>query len=339
MSTMREVAALAGVSGKTVSRVINGDRYVSTDVRERVERAIAELRYVPNMLSQAFRNGRDTAIGVAVPTIADAFFAAVVQAISERARARSTPVLITSLGTDAAQEQVAVEALLRRHVAGLIIAPVSADQSYLRPWRETTELVFVDRPPSRIAADSVIEDDEGGAAVAVSHLLSAGHRRIAFLGDGSSVVTTGRRLDGYRTALAGAGIGEREDLVCLVDRTGGDPGSSLDVLLRLDEPPTAVFSSNARLSVALVSDLHRRRRTDLTVVSFGDFPMASALTPAVTVIDQDPALLGRTAADRLFDRIDRPGARRKRQILLPVELRVRPTHTHPRTTEQIGSQA
>ena len=323
MSTMREVAALAGVSGKTVSRVINGDRYVSTDVRERVERAIAELRYVPNMLSQTFRHGRDTAIGVAVPSIADAFFAAVVHAISEQARARSTPVLITNLGIDAAEEQAAVEALLRRHVAGLIIAPVSADQSYLRAWRESTELVFVDRPPGRIAADSVIEDDDGGASVAVSHLIRSGHRRIAFVGDGSAVVTTGRRLDGYRAAHATAGIDVDDALVQLLDQTGRDVLRSLDDLLTSKDPPTAIFSSNAQLSVAVVPELHRRRRTDVVVVSFGDFPMASALSPAVTVIDQDPALLGRTAADRLFDRIDRPGVRRKRQIVLPVELRIR----------------
>ena len=323
MSTMREVAALAGVSGKTVSRVINADRYVSTDVRERVERAIAELRYVPNMLSQTFRHGRDTAIGVAVPSIADAFFAAVVHAISEQARARSTPVLITNLGIDAAEEQAAVEALLRRHVAGLIIAPVSADQSYLRTWRESTELVFVDRPPGRIAADSVIEDDDGGASIAVSHLIRSGHRRIAFVGDGSAVVTTGRRLDGYRAAHATAGIDVDDALVQLLDQTGRDVLRSLDDLLTSKDPPTAIFSSNAQLSVAVVPELHRRRRTDVVVVSFGDFPMASALSPAVTVIDQDPALLGRTAADRLFDRIDRPGVRRKRQIVLPVELRIR----------------
>src|SRR6185369_8789587 len=134
MATMRDVAQRAGVSAKTVSRVVNNDRYVSADVRERVERAIDELQYVPNMLAVTFRSGRDAAIGVAVPDIADPFFAQIVQAVEVEARARSTAVIVTSLGYDAAYEQAAVAALLQRQVLGLITCPVASDQSYLAPW-------------------------------------------------------------------------------------------------------------------------------------------------------------------------------------------------------------
>lgn len=323
MSTMRDVAALAGVSGKTVSRVINGDRYVSPDVRRRVDQAVQELAYVPNMLSQTFRRGRDSAIGIAVPNIADQFFGAVVQAVSEQARGRATAVLVTSLTADPVDEQAAVEALLRRSIAGLILAPVATDQSYLEPWRHRTELVFVDRPPHHLRADSVVEDDFGGAAAAVAHLMRRGHRRIAFIGNASAMVTTRRRLDGYQNALEGAGIDPDPDLVRRYDQTASGAVRELMEVLALPDPPTAIFSSNSQSSIAIVPELHRMGRTDVTVVSFGDFPMASALQPAVTVLDQNPELVGWTAATRLFDRLDRPGARDERQIVLPVELRIR----------------
>ena len=134
MATMRQVAERAGVSAKTVSRVLHNDRYVSDSVRDRVNAAVNDLQYVPNMLAVSFRSGRDAAIGVAVPDIADPFFAQIIQAVEVEARARQTAVIVTSLGYDADYEQGAVEALLQRQVLGLISCPVSGDQSYLAPW-------------------------------------------------------------------------------------------------------------------------------------------------------------------------------------------------------------
>jgi len=323
MSTMRDVAGLAGVSGKTVSRVINGDKYVSAAVQERVQRAILELKYVPNMLSQTFRNGRDSAIGIAVPDIADPFFGAVIQAVADQARTRSTAVLVTSLGSDPDDEQPSVEALLRRHIAGLILAPTSTDQEYIKGWQQHTEVIFIDRPPRRVTADSVVEDDFGAAVTAVAHLLERGHRRIAFIGNRSAVVTTGRRLDGYRAALIAAGIAPDPVLEALHEESGCDAVGSLRSILALPDPPTAIFSSNSQSSIAMVPQLHEQRRTDVAFISFGDFPMAGALKPAVTVLDQNPGLLGSTAAQRLFRRIDQPGLKLRRQIVLPVELRIR----------------
>src|SRR4051794_38123005 len=105
VSTMRQVAALAGVSAKTVSRVMNNDRYVSEDVRRRVSEAIEQLQDAPNTLARSFRSGRDAAIGIAVPDIADPFFATVTQAVEQVARARQTAVFVTSLGNDPADER------------------------------------------------------------------------------------------------------------------------------------------------------------------------------------------------------------------------------------------
>ena len=320
MSTMREVAAAAGVSAKTVSRVMHNDRYVSADVRQRVERAIVELEYVPNVLARSFRAGNDTAIGIAGPDVLDPFFAAVIRSVEQIARARGVVVFVTSLSDDGARERGGLEVLLGRQIAGLIATPISRDQSYLKPWQARMALVFIDRAPGRITADSVIEDDLGGAEMATAHLIRHGHRRIGFIGDNLNIATTARRLKGYRAALAEAGIPPEPDLIA-VGRTGGiDVSRATLDLLEAENPPTALFSSNARCSVDIVPALQSIRRTDVALISFGDFPLASALQPPLTVIDQDPDEIGRLAATRLFERIDHPQRRLKRQMVLPVSL-------------------
>jgi LacI family transcriptional regulator len=320
VSTMREVAALAGVSAKTVSRVMNNDRYVSDDVRRRVSDAIDQLQYVPNTLARTFRSGRDAAIGIAVPDIADPFFATVTQAIEQVARTRQTAVFVTSLGNDPADERGTVEALLGRQVAGLISTPISADQSYLKPWQSRTTMVFIDRTPTRITADSVVEDDHEGAHAATTHLIEHGHRRIGFIGDALSVTTTARRLKGYRAALAGAGLADDPDITALGVTSTAEAAAATRQLLGRPEPPTALFSSNARCSIAVVPALQAIGRTDVAFISFGDFPLADALDPALTVVDQDPSAVGQVAATRLFERMDHPNRRLKRNTVLPVRL-------------------
>src|SRR3954454_20783444 len=206
LSTMRQVAAVAGVSAKTVSRVLRNDRYVSEEGRLRVERAVAELQYVPNTLARTFRSGSDNAIGVAVPDISDPFFAVLAHGVETVARARGSAVIVTSLGDDDAGERPGLEALLGRRLAGLIATPISRDQSYLEPWLSRTAVVFVDRPPRGVKADSVIEDDLAGAREATAHLLAHGHRRVAFVGDSLGIATPIRRLKVYQEALVEARI-------------------------------------------------------------------------------------------------------------------------------------
>ncbi len=184
----------AGVSAKTVSRVITTP--YSPDLRRRVERAIEDLQYVPNLLARTFRYGRDAAIGIAVPDISDPFFSAVIHAVEEIARDRGVALFVTSVGTDGTYEQI-----------GCRGAPRPADR---RPdfnarrsrsvvphaMASRTAIVFIDRAPSNITADTVVEDDHGGGYAATAHLIEHGHRRIGFIGDSSSIATTAGRLDG-----------------------------------------------------------------------------------------------------------------------------------------------
>jgi LacI family transcriptional regulator len=326
VTTMRDVARLAGVSAKTVSRVFNDDPHVTDETRERVRWAMQKLNYVPNLLARSFRAGADDAVGLAVPDIADPFFAAMTGSIERDLVGRGMAVVITSLfhggrGSLAAErERAALEALLRRQISGLIVACVSADQSYLAPWQERTPMVFVDRAPRKLPGVYVIEDDLGGAREAVTHLASHGHRRVAFLGVSTPITTIRRRLTGYRSAVAGNSLDPRPDLICMPAESPDE--SAAELVRRLGRPnaPTAVFSSNIPCTMALAQALHRAERTDIALVGFGDFPMAAALSPAVTVLDQDPARLGHIAVERLLERITDPLAEPRRRTVLPVRL-------------------
>jgi LacI family transcriptional regulator len=323
VTTMRQVAQHAGVSAKTVSRVVNNDRYVSNEVRQRVERAIEELQYVPNLLARTFRFGRDPAIGIAVPDISDPFFAAVTHAVEQIARERNVAVFVTSLGTDQSYEQAGVEALLGRQIAGLISTPVAPNQQYLTRWQQRTAMVFIDRAPANITADTVVEDDHGGAYAATAHLIEHGHRRIGFIGDSPWIATTVARLHGYRAALADAGIDEDDRLITLGAMSSDDAAQATHRLLDGRKGPTALFASNARCSIGVVPALQQNGRANIALVGYGDFPLASALQPALTVVDQDPDALGRVAATRLFQRLENPTRRLKRRTVLPVRLVLR----------------
>jgi LacI family transcriptional regulator len=316
MTTMREVAAIAAVSAKTVSRVFNGDRHVRPETRARVESALKRLGYVPNGVATTFRTGRAPVIGIAVPDILDPFFAAIVSAVDRLASEDGMSVVVSNLGTDAEREHVIVESALRRSLSGLIIAPISTDHRYLAAWTRRTPVVFVDRLPVGLAADSFIEDDHAGAYAATTHLIDHGHRRIAFFGDSLDLPTTRNRLTGYRNALADAGLAE-DDLIVLEVWDRESARLAVGELLERPEPPTALFSSNARCTMAAVPALGH---APLAVVSFGDFPMADVLRPSVTVIDQDPERLGTLAARRVLDRLETPHRRFRRRTVLPVKL-------------------
>ncbi len=325
MATMRDVAHRAGVSAKTVSRVINNDRYVSADVRERVERAINELRYVPNMLAVTFRAGRDAAIGISMPGVADPFFASIIEAVEREASKRDVAVILTSAGWEPSHEQRSLEAVLMRQVAGMIICPVGKDMSYLRPWRERTPLVFVDREPGRLTADAVVQDDLGGSRDGTRHLMSHGHRSIAFFGD--DTFTGLLRLRGWQEALAEADLPPNHVHIGAHDVPSLT--AALQKALAAHDPPTAIFSSNARFTIALISVLQALRRSDIGLVGFGDFPTAAALKPAITVIHQDGDAMGRFAADRLFARLENPNRRLRRRTVLPVSLVTRTSCAMP----------
>jgi LacI family transcriptional regulator len=320
VTTMHDVARLAGVSAKTVSRVFNDDPHVRPETRDRVQAAIRELNYVPNMLARTFRDGKDAILGMAVPDLADPFFAAMIGSIEHVADSYGVAVMITGLNRDPGRERDSLQAMLRRQVMGLIVCPIGNDQSYLKPWQARTPIVFVDRPPSGLVADTIVQADLEGGRAATAHLVAHGHRRIGFVGDSPLQSTTGLRLEGYHQALSQAGLAVDPALTLLDLPTHEETERAVEALMRSDRRPTALFSSNTRCTVGILRAFQTLGLTDVALVSFGDFSLSTVITPALTVIDQDPERLGRVAADRLFLRRDHPTRRLPRTVMLPVEL-------------------
>jgi LacI family transcriptional regulator len=326
MTTMRDVAEVANVSIKTVSRVFNDDPHVLPDTRLRVEAALRELNYVPNAVATTLRAGSAPIIGLVVPDLVDPFFASIAQSVGNVAADHGMSASVTSIGTDPLIERKVVETTLSQSISGLIIAPVTTDQSYLQPWIDRTPIVFVDRSPIGIRADSFTQDDHGGALCATEILLGRGHVRVAFVGD-SLTQPTAHRLEGYRQAHRHRGIAQDDRLVILDVWDRQAAAAAVAQLKALDDPPTAIFSSNDRSSMALIPAI---KAHDFALISFGDFPMADMLTPAVTVIDQDPNSLGTLAAERVFDRLSQRRKRYRRRTVIPVSLVERESSGGPR---------
>ena len=302
-ATVYDVARVAGVSIKTVSRVVNGSAQVSETTRARVLTAVDELAYVRNSVAHSLRTGSGDAIGVVIDSIADSFFATLVSVIEERMLAEGISVLIASTGRSEVRERGQVARLAGQNVRALLIAPIGTDHSYIADVTRGLPVVLVDRGWELPGYDTVLVQDRAGAKAAVDHLIAGGHRRIAFIGDVGNLPTIAERLEGYREGLAACGIAVDRDLV----REGCgelEPAAAATAeLLALADPPTAVFSSNPRASLGVVRALHQGLRTDIALVSFGDFALADSLEPAVSIVDQDPTPIAEAAVDLLLARI------------------------------------
>jgi LacI family transcriptional regulator len=306
--TMRDVAARARVSLKTVSRVVNGEPGVSSTLTSRVREAIDELDFRPNVGASSLRRagGRTSTVGLLLEDVSNPYFATLQRAVEDVAIPRGVMVFSASLDEDPERERSLARAFSTRRADGLIIAPAADDQSYLESeLRAGTAVVCIDREARNLPADSVLATNSTGSMEGVRHLIAGGHRRIAFLGDRSTIVTERQRFEGYLDALVGAGIEVTESLVVhdLYDETVAD--GAVTALLNRPEPPTALFTAQNLVTIGAARALRRlglEHRTAL--VGFDDFPLADLLTPGITVVAQDPATIGRIAANVLFRRIN-----------------------------------
>jgi LacI family transcriptional regulator len=322
--TIRDVAVLAGVSLKTVSRVINDEPGVAAATAARVSGAIAELGFQRNDLARSLRQGvTSSTLGLVIEDVANPFYSAIAQAVESAARERGYLLITTSCEEDPERERELVQALLRRRVDALLLVPASRDHAYVRETGGGTPVVFLDRPPVGLEADCVLLDNLGGARTAVEHLLAHGHERIAVIGDADELYTAAERLAGYRQALAAAGVTEREELIRLGTHDAGQAEAVVKTLLELPpgRRPTALFAGNNRHAVGALRAL-RGAGQQLALVGFDDFELADLLAVPATVVRHDSQRMGAHAAALAFARLD--GAEHPaRTVVVPTELVIR----------------
>jgi LacI family transcriptional regulator len=317
---MVDVAQRAGVSLKTVSRVINRAPNVQRELADRVLAAVAELGFRRNHMASALRSGQPTAtVGLVIEEIANPFYSTITGAVAEVARENGMLLITASSEEDPQREQQLLRDLCSRRVDGLLVVPAGYDHSFLRPEVELgLPVVFLDRPAGGVVADTVLLDNRGGSGDAVRHLIGEGHRRIAILLDSIDVYTMRERLAGAQEALAEAETPYDPGLV----RTGvGGPAAAAEAVAELldrPDPPTAFFSLNNRITVGALQALWQRG-SDEALVGFDDFELSHLMPRPLTVVAYEAAELGRRAAELLFQRISGSGAW-PQTIVLPTRL-------------------
>jgi LacI family transcriptional regulator len=317
---MREVAALAKVSIKTVSRVVNGESGVSPRLAKRVLAASERLSYRHNMTASSLRrsDGRSATIGVVLEDVANPFSSALHRSIEDVAVQRGVLVLAGSSDEDEERERKLVSAFASRRVDGLIIQPSSHDHSYLLAERKAgTAIVFVDRPPAYLDADTVLTDNSAGVRRGIRHLIGHGHRRIGYLGDVRTIATAAERHQGYLDELDAQQVELDERLVRL-DLHGIERAeAAVTEMLGQLQPPTALFAGQNLITIGAFRALRRlglHRRVAL--IGFDDILLADLLEPGITVIAQDPGAIGRVAAQALFSRLDGDRSATQHHIVL-----------------------
>lgn len=312
----------------TVSRTMSGGRNVRPEVQERVREAAARLGYRPNESARNTRLRRPTGlIGVAVTNLGNPYYGQFALGIEDVAAENNRHILIGNTGEDLERERQLLDDFSGRQVEGLIVVPAGNGQSALGDGRvgPGVPLVLATRAAAGVESDTVLVDDVRGARAGTASLLEDGHRRLAFLGDVSAIPTARRRFDGFHGALQEHGVDFDERLFCPV-RDGESALGAVTELLTMDNPPTAFFSTNNRITVGALRAVWDFSRSNpekpvSALASFDDVELADLLGIPLTVMSHDPRALGAEAARMLFQRLAGEAPPEPRTVSMPVTVR------------------
>lgn len=312
-ASLKDVAALAGVSVKTVSNVVNGYTYVAPDTRQKVERALAELDYRPNLSARNLRRGRTGVIALALPELDAPYFAELSRFVIDAAAERGWTVLIDQTDGLQDRERQVLQGIREQLIDGLVFSPIAVGREDLATRTDRTPMVLLgerilDGPTHHVAIDN-----QRAAREVTEHLLALGHTRIGAIGaqENPSANTAHLRLAGYRQALEAAGIAYDERLASPTESYHrADGAESMRRLLATAEPPQAVFCFNDLLALgalrtALAAGL--RVPEDVAIAGFDDIEDGRYSTPTLTTVSPDKAQIARVAVELLEARINGPG--------------------------------
>lgn len=304
-ATMRDVADEAGVSLKTVSRVVNGEPGVTSALVDRVLDAVERLGYQPDDRARFLRRTESSSksLGFVQMDVANPFFSSVLRGLEDVARARGHLVLAGSSDGDPAREEALVKSFIARRVDGLVIVSCHPDLAFLTTEiRLGTPVVFLDLRPSADLGDLILTDHRGGAMAATRHLIDLGHRDIAFLGDSLVFSSAAERRAGFEEVMAAEGL--PTPWLCNGLNGPAEAEARVDALLAADPRPTALVTAQNFVTIGAVRALHRLGlQHRVALVGFDDVELADVVEPALTVVPQDPRALGRLAGERIYDRL------------------------------------
>lgn len=326
-ATLQDVARLAGVSAKTVSRVYSQRERVSPQTVERVMSAAKRLRFRPNLIAQSLRRGGgSTTVGFIMGELLNPFYYTVAAGIERELADRGFTLIVATTDDSVEGEARVADTLLSQRVAALLMIPVGEDQSYLEGERQLgTPVIAIDRPARDLVADSVVLANRAGVHEATSALIARGHRRIAYVCNPASAYTQVERVAGYRAALADAGIAADSRWERLLDDPSIQPAEVVRELLDRAEPPTAIVAGNNRVCIGALRAM-RDLAAPPALIGFDDFDTADIL--GVSVIGHDPLEMGRRAARLAVERMANPTGFTT-QLELPTRLIARGSGERP----------
>jgi len=328
-ASLRQVAERAGVSIRTVSNVVSGFALVAPETRARVQAAIDELQYRPNAAARHLRGGRSGLVALAIPEIASPYFGELAGLLVDEAEKRSWMLLVQQTGGDADHERRLLDGVRGQVVDGLIVSPWALSPRDLRRRPDAVPLVLLGEQDADGLLDHVAVDSVTAARDATAHLIAQGRRRIAAIGPQPHLEngTAARRVEGYRKALAEAGLPADPDLEIPVDRLHREDGAdAMRRLLEEGRDVDAVFCFSDQIALGAMQTALRHGRTipgDLAVVGFDDVEDGRYATPALTTISPDKAAIAREALTCLADRLSGDPAAPARRIVIPHHLIVR----------------
>lgn len=333
---MHDVARLAGVSIATVSAVVNGKSNVSQRLTQQVTQAMDTLDYHPDLVARSLKVGRTNVIGMVVPDVTNQFYTEAMRGVEDEAKRHGYMLILGNSNENPDYESHLLSMLFSQRVDGVLLASSDSTAAYDRLVRRRFPIVFIDRIPVGCREQAVIIDNVRAAYEATNHLIALGHRRIAIIAGRLPISTGHDRVEGYRKAMQEAHLPIREEYFQRGDfslESGHQCG--LD-LMKLPEPPTAIFSCNNKMTLGLMSSLAEMAIAcpdAVSVISFDDFEWAANFSPRLTTVAQPTYEIGKKAMQMLLRKINsdnHENGKNESILILPAELHIRDSTAPPK---------
>ncbi len=326
MATIKDVARHAGVSITTVSHVINGTRFVSEKLTQRVFDAMKDLKYSPNIIARSLRSGKTKTIGLVVPDILNPYFAEFSREIEDKGFEHGYNVILCNTDENLAKEEQYVNGLISKQVDGLIFFSSGVYKSFKdNPNKDDIPIVVTDRESEGVTSDVVLIDNFKGGYEATRYLISIGHRRIACISGPSLIRPSAQRVDGYLQALDEAGIPFDEELLMMGDFRYNGGEEQMAALLELPEQPTAIFACNDMMAIGAtraIRDAGFNVPDDYSVVGFDNTPLSRYVFPQLTTIGQPVKEMADLAIELLIEKIKIKEDQKRKKDLQPEYKRI-----------------
>lgn len=325
MPTIRDVAKMAGVAPMTVSRVINKSGYVSDETRTKVEAAIKELGYVPNMLGHSLRFKQTNTLALVLTDITNPFWTTVARGVEDAAQKNEFNVILCNTDESISKQEQYLTMLLKRRIDGILLVPTSRDPKAVEQiQKQGISVIVLDRRVSNVAVDVVRGDSVGGASQLTQHLIGLGHQHIAMLTGPKDVSTAIDRVDGYKQAMHEANLAQNH----VYWGTFSSPsGYEMTKRALADDPKiTAILAANNFIAIGTLQAIREaglKVPDDISVVSFGDIPPDINPDPFLTVVTHPTYEMGYQATLKLLTRISEENSTDFEEFILPTEVTVR----------------